>query len=63
VKVEHVEPSVCPLTGDACRGALCAAAVVVKRGKRNGLVYWSCGLVRAGRDDGRVIVDVTRREK
>ncbi len=60
--VEHVEPPVCPLTGDACRGALCAAAVVVKRGKKGGLVYWSCGLARAGRDDARTVVDVTRTE-
>ena len=57
---EHVEAPVCPLTGEECRGALCAAAVVVKRVRKNGLVYWSCGLARAGRDDARTVVDVTR---
>lgn len=56
---EHVEPPVCPLTGEECRGARCAVAVAVKRGK-NGLVRWVCGLARAGRDDARTVVDVTR---
>ena len=60
---EHVEPPVCPLTGEACRGARCAVAVAVKRVRKNGLVYWSCGLARAGRDDARTVVDVTRRKE
>ena len=61
---EHVEAPVCPLTGDACRGTRCAVAVAVavKRGK-NGLVRWVCGLARAGRDDARTVVDVTRRNE
>ena len=57
---EHVEAPVCPLTGEACRGTRCAVAV--KRGEKNGLVYWSCGLVRAGRDDARTVVDISRIE-
>lgn len=57
---EHVETPVCPLTGEACRGARCAVAVAVKRGKKDGLVRWVCGLARAGRDDARTVVGVTR---
>lgn len=57
---EHVEPPVCPLTGEACRGARCAVAVAVKRAKKRGLVRWVCGLARAGRDDARMVVGVTR---
>lgn len=61
---EHVEAPICPLTGEACRGARCAVAVAVavKRGK-DGLVRWVCGLARAGRDDARTVVDVTRRKE
>lgn len=59
---EHVETPVCPLTGEACRGARCAVAVAVKRGKDR-LVRWVCGLARAGRDDARTVVDVTRRKE
>lgn len=56
---EHVEAPVCPLTGDECRGARCAVAVAVKR-RKSGLVRWVCGLARAGRDDARTVVGVTR---
>lgn len=55
---EGIELPVCPLSGVSCRGSRCAAAVALKRGKGK-RVRWVCGLARAERDEGRVVVDVT----
>lgn len=56
---EGIELPVCPLSGGSCKGSRCAAAVALKREKRSRKVRWCCGLARAGRDEGRVVVDVT----
>ena len=57
---EWLEQPTCPLSGWNCRGAECAVAVSVKREKGSKQVHWCCGLARAGRGEGRVVVDVTR---
>lgn len=56
---EWLEQPTCPLSGLSCRGVECAVAVAVKRKKGSKQVHWCCGLARAGRDEGRRVIDVT----
>jgi hypothetical protein len=59
---EELELPVCPFRSGYCRGSRCAVAVALKREKDGGKVRWVCGLARAERGEGRVVVDVTRTE-
>ena len=60
---DGLERPLCPLrSGVSCKGSRCAAAVALRREKDGGKVRWVCGLARAERGEGRVVVDVTRTE-
>lgn len=52
----------CPFSGLRCRGSRCAAAVALKHVQGSERLHWVCGLVRAERGQGRVVVDVSRIE-
>ncbi len=58
----ELELPLCPLSGLRCKGSQCAAAVALKRGKDREKVRWVCGLARAGRGEGRVVVDATEED-
>jgi hypothetical protein len=60
---EWLERPLCPLrSGVSCKGAECAVAVSLKR-EGSERLHWVCGLARAERGEGRVVVDVTRIER